>query len=200
VRVAVANNLLAVGLQDSQAFCLALEELLNSDQVSQLRGEGKLNKSIVQIQLERSKQAIQTLLHAIKFVPYFEANYMNLRDIYRAEKKTLKKSLKHSHLDSKPILTMRHCMYLIRQQQTRDAVAAIKQAIKYALDNVQFLYVYLLALDGSGQTKCAMRDLKMPIRQNDNHPQLVELGLSFVQKLGDSQARQFFETQVRPAV
>jgi len=196
IRIAAANNLLDVGLQNTSLFRTALEELMTSNQVNQWRGEGNLNQSMVHMQLNDIAKAIEALSHGIASDPYFAENYINLADIYRAEqnnekeRETLVKGLNSNPKSA--LLHYSHGMYLIRQQEKTQAVSAFKQAIKYEPNNLQYAYVYLLALDNSGQTKRAINDLKLVIKQFSYPPQLLDLGLSFSQKIGDNESYHYF--------
>jgi tetratricopeptide (TPR) repeat protein len=198
VRIAAANNLINLGLDHKPAFDQALQALLSSNQVTQWRGEGNLNQSQVYSQLGQTQQAIDALQHGIKVEPYFDANYINLAETYRSLGQTdkVEQTLQQGLLanPSSAFLHYSQGMHLIRQQQKEQSITSFKQAIKWDPNNIQFAYVYFLALDNIGQTQRAVSELKRVIKQYNNAPQLLELGLSFSQKTADQNSFSFFES------
>lgn len=62
----------------------ALKELRLSNTVNQWRGEGNLNQSLVEYQLGNIHQTEKLLKQGLTVDPYFEANYINLAELYRA--------------------------------------------------------------------------------------------------------------------
>jgi tetratricopeptide (TPR) repeat protein len=84
-------------------------------------------------------------------------------------------------------------MSLIRQQKKPDSIQAFRQAVKLAPENVQYVYVYFLALDGIGQTPLALRELKLALSRYQYHPQLQQLGFNFAQKMNDLEALAYFQ-------
>ena len=198
VRIAAANNLINLGLDNKPVFEQALQALLSSNQVTQWRGEGNLNQSQVYTQLGQTQQAIDALLHGIKVEPYFDANYINLAETYRSLGQTAKvEQTLQQGLQANPKSAFLHYsqgMHLIRQQQKEQSITSFKQAIKWEPNNIQFAYVYFIALDSIGQTKRAVSELKMVIKQYNNAPQLLELGLSFSQKTADQKSFRFFQS------
>jgi len=197
IRVAAANQLLMAGLHNNLVFEQAFKELLISNEVNQWRGEGNLNQSLVYMQLQQNDRAIDVLKHGIKVDPYFEPNYINLADIYRVaaqpdlELATLKQAL-HT-LPNSALFHYSYGMWLIRKQQKAKAVSEFSQAVKLAPQNVQYAYIYFLALDGNSETMRAVRELKSALGQYSNDPQLIQLGLGFAQKLKDRAAFEYFQ-------
>ena len=59
-------------------------------------------------------------------------------------------------------------------------------------NNVQYAYLYFLALDSIGQTKMALDKLKSDIFRYQNNQQLKELGINFAKKSQDKNAFHFF--------
>ena len=83
-------------------------------------------------------------------------------------------------------------MYLIRSQRKLDSIEAFRKAVKLAPDNVQYIYVYFLALDSLGQTDKALRQLKEALSRYRYDPQLRQLGINFAQKMDDAKALDYF--------
>lgn len=201
VRMTAANYLLDAGLSNNATFKSALQILLNANEVSMWRGESALNQSMVYLQLGRLKDTLKTLQHGINVDPYFVPNYVNLADLYRntgegnKERLTLKEGLAVNPMSA--VLHYAHGMYLIRQQRKSDSIEAFRQAVKLAPENVQYVYVYFLALDGIGQTPLALRELKLALSRYQYHPQLQQLGINFAQKMNDPEALAYFQNITR---
>jgi predicted CXXCH cytochrome family protein len=189
IRVAAANQLLDVGLHNNPAFTQAFKELVSSNEMNQWRGEGSLNQSLIHMRLRENDQAIAVLLHGIKVDPYFEPNYVNLAEIYRVSAKPeLELGIIQQALQAVPDSALFHYnygMWFIRQQQKGNAVIEFRQATTLAPNNEQFAYMYFLGLDANGDTLQALRELKSALKHYNNNAQLIQLGLSFAQKLND---------------
>ncbi|WP_342806260.1 ammonia-forming cytochrome c nitrite reductase subunit c552 [Alteromonas sp. M12] len=197
VRVFAASNLINLGFEATPVFKQALDALLSSNELTQWRGEGNLNQSQVYMKLQQNQQAIDALLHGIEVDPYFDINYVNLVDIYRASQQTDKvaQTLQQG-LTANPKSAVLHYaqgLHLIRQQQKLQSIKSFKQAIKWDSQNVQYAYVYFIALDSVDQTKRAVSELKKVIKQYNNAPQLIELGINFSRKIGDQGSFNFFQ-------
>ncbi|MDO6710678.1 ammonia-forming cytochrome c nitrite reductase subunit c552 [Aliiglaciecola sp. 2_MG-2023] len=197
VRAFAASDLIGLGLDTTAVFKQALDILLTSNAQTQWRGEGNLNQSQVYMKLQQNQQAIDALLHGIEVDPYFDINYVNLVDIYRASQQTDKvaQTLQQG-LTANPKSAVLHYaqgLHLIRQQQKLQSIKSFKQAIKWDSQNVQYAYVYFIALDSVDQTKRAVSELKKVIKQYNNAPQLIELGISFSRKIGDQGSFNFFQ-------
>ncbi|WP_141378487.1 hypothetical protein, partial [Pseudoalteromonas carrageenovora] len=59
-------------------------------------------------------------------------------------------------------------------------------------NNVQYAYLYFLALDSIASTAQAVSELKLKIGAYNNAPQLKKLGMSFAQKLKNRSAYNYF--------
>ncbi|MFY0668156.1 MAG: hypothetical protein JXQ95_09005 [Alteromonas stellipolaris] len=197
VRLTAANHLLDAGLSHNDSFKNALQILLNANEVSMWRGESALNQSMVYLQLGKFKDTVKTLQHGINVDPYFVPNYVNLADVYRNTGEGSKESLiLEKGLKANPTSAVLHYaqgMSLIRQQKKPDSIQAFRQAVKLAPENVQYVYVYFLALDGIGQTPLALRELKLALSRYQYHPQLQQLGFNFAQKMNDLEALAYFQ-------
>lgn len=201
IRVAAANHLISSGLEKSPSFKKAFDELIGSNEISSWRGEGKLNQSLVHLNKGKRKLAMASLNQAIDIDPYFDVSYVNLADAYRNindtknEQLTLSLGIKQNPKSA--ILHYSYGMYLIRSGDKPSSIAAFANAIKFDQTNPQYVCLYLLALDSVGNTSKAIRELKTVIKRYRYNSQLVELGLSFSQKLQDRKSYQFFD-QYKP--
>lgn len=196
VRVAAANHFVDVNVGELETVKLALSELSKANLVSSWRGEGNLNRAIIYQTSGKSDKAIEALSHGIEVDPYFEPNYINLADIYRSlgdvknEKLIYERGLKANPKSG--TLYYSYGMFQIRNGDKQSSVDSFKNAVKQEPDNGQFAYLYFLALDNIGKTKQAVSELKRVIKRYRYQRQLVELGLSFSQKLQDRDSYQFF--------
>ncbi len=197
VRVQAANHLLALGLEHSNALTSAYKELVTSHEVSQWRGEGGLNTSMVQLTLQQVQPAIDSLEHSIKVDPYFPAAYVNLADIYRGSQDIKQEKATYLQgIQANPKSGMLHYSYglhLIRAGNKPQALKSFQQAIKFEPSNPQYAYLYFIALDDMGKTKQALAQLKLAINKYQPPYQLAQLGMGFAQKLQDRAAYQYFQ-------
>lgn len=196
VRAAAANHFVDVQIKDLAVVQQALTELSIANEVSSWRGEGNLNRSIIYQRQGHTEQAIAALEHGLIADPYFEPNYINLADLYRnnnqvkREGEIYQKGIKANPKSA--TLYYGYGMYQIRNGAKADSVASFKTAVQYDNTNAQYVYLYFLALDNVGKTKVALHDLKRVLKQYQYQRQLVELGLSFSQKLNDRDSYDFF--------
>lgn len=195
IRVLAASHMVSLNSDSPQMF-KALEELITSYDISAWRGEGGLNKGILLMNMQQFKPAITALQQSIEVEPYFEAAYINLADIYRVLQEPIKEqAVISAGLKNNPnsgMLYFSSAMHQIRQQDKTSAIKSLENAIKLSPDNAHYAYVYLIALDSVGKTKQALARLKMIIKKYAYNSQLLELGLSFSQKLNDRNAYQHF--------
>ncbi|KJZ27358.1 hypothetical protein TW82_12765, partial [Pseudoalteromonas fuliginea] len=83
---------------------------------------------------------------------------------------------------------------LIRSGNKPAAVDSFKHAMALESNNVQYAYLYFLALDSIGLTTQALDELKVHIAHYNNANQLKGLGISFAQKSKNRDAYLFFVT------
>lgn len=197
VRVAAVNNLIGFGI-DSAAFKTALNELNTSNEINQWRGEGNLNQSLVEYQLGDINEAEALLKQGIEVDPYFEANYINLAELYRSQNKAdLEKQTLVDAVTAVPNSDLVYYslgMLNIRLQDKPNAVKLFKKATKLGRSNAQNWYIYALALDSTGETKKSI----VVLREGLSHVQdrsLIELGMSLSQKLGDRESFAYFRSK-----
>lgn len=199
IRVTAANNLLGLGL-NTKVFKKAVEELRLSNAVNQWRGEGNLNQSLVEYQLGNIHQAEKLLKQGLTVDPHFEANYINLSELYRAQNKfQLEEQILLDGMNNLPDSALIHYslgMLHVRKQDKPTAVTLFKKATELGPDNPQNWYIYALALDSVGQTKSALNVLKKAIKRQPDYS-LISLGLSLSQKIGDEASYRLFQSKAR---
>lgn len=199
IRIAAANNLIGSD-KKSKSFKSALSELTLSNKVNQWRGEGSLNQSLVEYQLGNVGQTEVLLKQGVRVDPYFEANYINLAELYRTQHKTqLEKQILLNGTENMPesdLFNYALGMFYIRNQEKPTAITYFKKATELAPDNPQNWYIYALALDSIGETETGISILKNVIITTPDSS-LVKLGLSLSRKLGDDASTLFFQSKMR---
>lgn len=200
IRIAAANNLTGTDLT-SKSFKSALSELTLSNKINQWRGEGSLNQSLVEFQSGNTAQVEALLKQGISVDPYFEANYINLAELYRnLHKIPLEKQILLTGAEKMPesdLFNYALGMFYIRNQDKPTAISYFKKATVLAPDNPQNWYIYALALDSIGETETGISILKNVIITTPDRS-LVKLGLSLSRKLGDDASTLFFQSRMRP--
>ena len=162
-----------------------------------IRDRGNLNQSLVEYQLGNVQEAETLLKQGIKVDPFFEANYINLAELYRSqnkavlERQTLEEAMKA--VPTSDIVYYSLGMLNIRQQNKPAAVELFKKASELAPTNTQNWYIYALALDNIGKTQNAITVLKEGLSHTQDR-RLIELGMSFSQKLGDKENFMYFKS------
>ncbi|MEC4724582.1 hypothetical protein HWQ46_03350 [Shewanella sp. D64] len=183
VRVAAARTLRT----DSKAK--ANQELTRANEVSAWRGEGRLNLGLQLLATGRWQEAEKHLSASIITDPYFEPSYVNLADIYRATGQAVKaKAVFENGLEHNPQsadLNYGFGLQLIRSKDYLAAERYLAQAAELAPPNVQYQYVYLVALDHNGRTTDALNYLKQYLTIYPASPQLVEIGIGLARKTGN---------------
>ncbi|MBW8185990.1 tetratricopeptide repeat protein [Shewanella nanhaiensis] len=182
VRIAAARTLSA------DTKLKATQELTFSNEVSSWRGEGRLNLALQHLALGQWEKAETQLIASIATDPYFDPSYINLADIYRASGQTSKASNTFKegllHNPNSSGLHYGLGLHLIRAKDYLAAEKYLENAATLAPQNVQYQYVYLVALDHNGKTTDALDYLKRYLSNYSAHPQLIDTGISFARKQG----------------
>ena len=200
VRIAAARSILDARLtaQHFKTFEQAFSELKLANDISSWRGEGRLNQGVNALRMGKYAEAEHQFLQAIKIEPYLEAGYINLADFYRSSQKpsqvvsVLTKGM--AKLPKSPDLKYAYGLHLVRQQQYLKATTFFQQASKLAPSNEQYLYAYILSLDGEGKTELALKKLQAVIHRFTYSQALKELGMQLAQKTKNRQAFQRFRS------
>ena len=196
IRVAAARSLLTseIAVENQQAFNSAFDELLASNDVNSWRGEGRANQALLALEMGDATKAEQALKAVIEIEPYYDIGYINLADLYRTQQRSaqvaavLSKGMKK--LPNAAGLKYAYALHLVRTQQHSKALGFFEKAMLLEPSSEQYLYAYILSLDGQGETVAALNKLSKLITNYANYQQLKELGVYLAQK---SQNRQMYD-------
>jgi predicted CXXCH cytochrome family protein len=189
IRVAAARSLVSTDIADKDRllFDKAFKALIHANEVNSWRGEGLANQGVLAMEMNDLAQTEESFKQAIKIEPYFEAGYINLADIYRAQQKpflvasVLSKGIKNNPKSAD--LHYSYGLYFVRNKKLDKGIINFKKAMMLMPTNPQYAYTYILGLDGAGQSQQALTKLKGLIINYQDKSQLKDLGLYLSQKL-----------------
>jgi tetratricopeptide (TPR) repeat protein len=198
VRVAAARSLVTsdISSEDQKVFEQAFKELMRANNINSWRGEGVANQGVLAIEMNNFSEAEKSFKNAIKIEPYFEAGYINLADIYRAQQRpfqvalVLKKGIKN--IPKSAVLNYSYGLHFVRQKKLEKGLSLFEKSMRFQPGNSQYAYTYILALDGAGQSRQALNKLKTLIINYRDIDQLKELGLYLSQKLNSRSEYDWF--------
>jgi len=199
VRIEAARSLINTNMTANTVtvFRTAFNELLSANKINSWRGEGRVNQAVLEMALGNWASAEESFKAAIEVDPYFESGYLNLAELYRSlqkpenEKQTLHNALKR--LPKSAQVQYAFGLHLIRQQQHEQAAKYFAKSMSLAPDLEQYLYTYVLSLDGDNKSKYALQKLKIKIKKFKGSPQLKELGMYLSHKIGDEKSYNWFQ-------
>lgn len=189
VRIAAARNLVTsdISVVDQPLFDKAFKELIHANKVNSWRGEAIANQGVLAIEMNQLANAEESFKNAIKIEPYFETGYINLADIYRAQKKPFQvNSVLSKGIENNPKSAALHYSYglhFVRQKKLEKALVLFEKSMMLMPDNAKYAYTYILGLDGVGKSRQALTKLKMLIMNYQDNAQLKALGLYLSRKL-----------------
>jgi len=199
VRVAAANSLIGVPIDPGnvQAFAKAFGELQVANNNIAWRGEGRINQGNIQLADNNLFAAELSYKASVTIDPFFAPGYMNLADVYRAKmREDLVADLLHDGMQKVPFsadLAYAFGLHLIRIKKISLSVSSFAQAMRLDDSNAQFAYTYILALDGTGKSEQALRELRALSPHYQYDAQLIELGLYIAKKLQREDDFRWFE-------
>jgi len=189
IRVAAARSLVTsdIAKDDQSIFDKAFKALMHANELNSWRGEGLANQGVLAMEMNDLTQTEESFKKSIKIEPYFEAGYINLADIYRAQQKpflvasVLSKGIKNNPKSAD--LYYSYGLHFVRQKKLDKGIVNFEKAMMLMPSNPQYAYTYVLGLDGAGQSKDALTKLKALIINYQDKTQLKELGMYLSQKL-----------------
>jgi len=188
IRVAAARSLATseIAVEHQQVFNDAFNELLSSNKLTSWRGEGRANQGLLALESNQVSKAERAFLGAITVEPYFDTGYINLADLYRTQQRSaevasvLAKGMKN--LPMSGTLKYAYGLHLVRTQRHLKALDFFEKATLLEPNSAQYLYAYILSLDGQGDSIVALNKLQKLIGNYSDNQQLKELGLYLAQK------------------
>lgn len=194
VRIEAARNL----LDTPQANLAepAYGELMGVDSASAWRGEGRVNLARHYLARRDFDSLEASYRQAIDQDPGFVPSRISLaeflRQTGRAEEGHAILEKAAAALDhSAPELDHALGLSYVRLRRMKEALGSLKQAAEGAPTNARFTYVYLVALDGSGDRNAAVTGLNSALKVHPFDESLLRLALAWGLRSGDEdQTRQ----------
>jgi len=189
VRVAAARSLVTSELSSTnkKIFDQAFKELMQANTINSWRGEGAANQGVLAIEMNKLTDAEKSFKTSIKIEPYFEASYINLADIYRAQQRPFQvASVLKKGIENNPKSAALHYSYglhFVREKKIEIGLPLFEKSMELSPDDPQYAYTFVLAMDGAGQSRQALTKLRTLIINYQDIAQLKELGLYLSQKL-----------------
>ena len=188
VRIEAARVLApaAASIADSNKERLnrALAEFEAAQQENADRPEAPLNLGNLYFARGETGQAEAAYRKAIALDPRFVPAYVNLADLYRAQKRDAEsEKILRAGLQAVPTAGALHealGLVMVRQGRKDAALAEFAAATKAQPDNPRHAYVYAVALDSAGRRAEAIRLLKATVKKRGDRDVLLALAsLSF---------------------
>lgn len=198
IRVAAARSLASTALASEYmpAYTKAYNELVNANTISSWRGEGRANQGGLAIDTANFAEAEKAFKGAIIVDPYFATGYINLADLYRAQQRPQQVAAVllngMEHLPKSAPIKYAYGLHLVRTQQYVKATGFFEQAMQLEPTAEQYLYTYILSLDGQGEAKKALIKLQLLVKNYQAKGRLKELGLYLAQKNNNRKAYEGF--------
>ncbi len=188
IRIEVVRALAEVKIENIESnyknlYLKAKQEYITAQEQIMWRGEGHYNLALFESGQGNISEAKDHYLKAQSIDPYFPAAYLNLADLFRAEKNE-KNSIAQiemglSILPENPDLNFSKALYLVRNQTPQEALTYMGKAVSLAPQNSYYSYVYAVALNDFGQTDKALFVLNQAIQysQYDENLNLMLLNI-----------------------
>ncbi len=168
----------------------AVDEYLVVQQLHLDRPGGRTNLANAYLQMGDLVQAQEQLQQALVLNPDWVPGMVNLADLYRAQGRDAEAGplLQQALLrvpDSADVLVAR-AMWLVRQGQREAAVGLLAQA--YAQQpNQRTAYLYAVALHSTGNSAMAFEVIEAVMASGRRFEQMLSLGASIAQEIGDAE-------------
>jgi predicted CXXCH cytochrome family protein len=171
------------------AFNHATEEYINAQELNADRPEAHLNLGLLYARENHFDKAEAELKTALSLEPSFAPGVVNLADIYRAQnrddegERVLKDALSRSPNDA----SLEHALGLlmVRQKRGAQALDMLGAAARGAPGNARYVYVYAVALNGTGHTAAAIETLESSIKTHPYDLDSLTALMSFLEQAGD---------------
>ena len=193
-------------LQESQKASLdrATQELIASEMASAERPENHVNLALLYVQMGRTTDAETELQTALRLDPKNVPAMVNLADLYRIEQrdgegqKWLEKAIAVAPDAAEPVYALG--LLRIRQKQYPEALDLLARAARLQPSNLQYSYVYAVALNSAAQSAKAIAILEEAHRRRPADRQVLVGLITFERDQGNiSAATNYAEQLVRMA-
>lgn len=162
-----------------QKLISVLKEAINTYSKQQDLLSGQLTLADLAYGIGDLKQASIHYQNAIRLQPQFLPAKLNLASIYRETEQYLQaKILLKDILSIDNMHTLAHYnlgLIFVLEKNWPLALSALAQATQNEPDNIQFIFVYLLALEASGQIQAAKAQLNKLIHLTPKDPVLKQI-------------------------
>lgn len=190
VRIEAARQLLDV--PEAQVHKKAFVELLQVDELSSWRGEGRMNIATAHELAGDILAAEETYRKSLEIDPSFAPAIINLSELLRRsgrEAESFQIIEKASQVEGfvDPAIIHAYGLALIRSGQSDKALTILKKAMIAQKENARYTYVYLVALNSLGQADKAYKGLRTALRRHRYDRELLSFALSIALNKRDAQ-------------
>lgn len=178
-------------LQEAQKTALerGVAELIASEMAAAERPEDHVNLALLYAQMGRTNEAENELQTALRLDPKWVPAMVNLADLYRAQNRDeegemwLEKAIAVAPDAAEPV----HALGLlrVRQEQYREALSLLAKAATLQPSNVNYSYVYAVALNSTGQPDRAIAILQQAHQRRPADRQVLEGLIAFERDKGN---------------
>ena len=155
----------------------AIAEYRQAQEVNAERPESHLNLGLLAMMTGNAQEAEREYRTALRLDPAFAPGYINLADLYRQQRQDASgEQLLHEGIKAtgdNADLQYALGLLLVRQKRLDEALNYLRQAAALADDNPHYVYVYALALEGTGDTPRALTVLTQANQRHPGNPEII---------------------------
>jgi Flp pilus assembly protein TadD len=169
-----------------------MHEYIETQHANAERAEPHLNLGWLYTQRGRFAEAEAAYRTALRLQPTFVPAYVNLADLARVQGNDDdgERLVREGLAVAPDSADLQHALglVLVRQQRTREAVAALEQAARLAPENPRYSYVYAVALHSTGSPRRAIAALQQALTRSPHDRDILLALATFHRDLGDVDA------------
>lgn len=198
----LTDSLLAIRVEAARALAEASDRVVTAEQqvafdefvaaqfVNAERPESHLRLGVFYLQRGQPEQAERAYLAAIRVGPRNAGGYLNLADLYRAQRRDadgeriLRDGVRTVHQPA--VLHHSLGLLLVRTQQLDQAITELAKAVELEPDVTRFAHVYAVALHSVGRSEDAVRVLEERRRRSPANTEIVEALTSMRAEIANS--------------
>jgi Flp pilus assembly protein TadD len=182
----------AMTAEQRRLFEAAMHEYIETQHANAERAEPHLNLGWLYTQRGRFAEAEAAYRTALRLQPTFVPAYVNLADLARVQGNDDdgERLVREGLAVAPDSADLQHALglVLVRQQRTREAVAALEQAARLAPENPRYSYVYAVALHSTGSPRRAIAALQQALTRSPHDRDILLALATFHRDLGDVDA------------